>query len=53
MHRNDCTELALRKWPVIRGQVYLKRDYSLRPRELAQKVKIFVEANEGAPNSAR
>jgi hypothetical protein len=44
----NSTELALPKWPAVRIQIHMKSDHLLRAREPAQKVRISVNANDGA-----
>jgi hypothetical protein len=46
MNVYNSTELALRKWPALRIQIQVKRDYSLDAREAAQKLRIPIEAND-------
>jgi hypothetical protein len=51
MDAYNSTELALRKWPALRGQIQVKRNYSRDARELAQKLRIPIEANDDAAES--
>ncbi len=48
MYAHNSTELSLRKWPALRNQIHVKRDYSLGAREPAQKARIPIEANDRA-----
>ena len=51
MDAYNSTELALRKWPTLRGQIQVERNYSLDAREPAQKLRIPIKANDDAAES--
>lgn len=49
MNAYNSTELALCEWPALRSQIHMKRNYSPLAREPAQKIRIPIETNDGAP----